>query len=79
LRAMRASGEDAVFCDALARDAVHAAMAGKTDIMVGRWHRCFTHVPLELTMAHRKCIDPAGDLWREVVESTGQPPFGTGP
>jgi 6-phosphofructokinase 1 len=79
LRATRASGEDAVFCDALARDAVHAAMAGKTDVMVGRCHRCFTHVPLELMLAHRKCIDPGGDLWREVVEATGQPSFGTGP
>jgi 6-phosphofructokinase 1 len=75
VRAMRANGEDAVFCDALARNAVHAAMAGKTDIMVGRWHRCFTHVPLARVLAHEKRIEPAGDLWREVVESTGQPSF----
>ncbi len=76
VRATRASSEDAVFCDALARNAVHAAMAGKTDMMVGRWHRCFTHVALELVLAHSKRLDPAGDLWREVVESTGQPRFG---
>ena len=76
VRATRSSAEDAVFCDALARNAVHAAMAGKTDILVGRWHRCFTHVPLERVLAHEKRIDPAGDLWREVVEATGQPAFG---
>lgn len=76
VRATRATSEDAVFCDALARNAVHAAMAGKTDMMVGRWHRCFTHVSLDLVLAHEKRVDPSGDLWREVVESTGQPAFG---
>ena len=75
VRAVRANSADAVFCDALARNAVHAAMAGKTDILVGRWHRCFTHVPLERCLAHEKRIEPAGDLWRQVVESTGQPSF----
>ncbi len=75
VRATRSSGEDAVFCDALARNAAHAAMAGKTDIMIGRWHRCFTHVPLGLVLAHHKTIEPAGDVWRNVVESTGQPSF----
>ena len=78
VRAMRASGDDAVFCDALARNAVHAAMAGKTDILVGRWHRCFTHVPLALALAHERRLDPAGAVWRHVVESTGQPSFSAG-
>jgi len=76
VRAQRANAEDAVFCDALARNAVHAAMAGKTDILVGRWHRSFTHVPLDVALAHEeKRIDPGGALWRHVVESTGQPSF----
>jgi 6-phosphofructokinase 1 len=75
VRAIRATGEDAVFCDALARNAVHAAMAGKTDLMVGRWHRCFTHVSLDRVLAQQKRVEPSGDLWREVVESTGQPAF----
>lgn len=75
VRAIRATGEDAVFCDALARNAVHAAMAGKTNLMVGRWHRCFTHVSLERVLANQKRVEPSGDLWREVVESTGQPAF----
>jgi 6-phosphofructokinase 1 len=76
VRATLASADDAVFCGALARSAVHAAMAGKTDLMVGRWHRCFTHVPLETVLAHQKRLDPSGDLWREVLETTGQPAFG---
>ncbi len=75
LRATRASAEDAVFCDALARNAVHAGMAGKTDTMIGRWHRCFTHVALTDVLAHDKRVDPAGEMWREVLSSTGQPSF----
>jgi 6-phosphofructokinase 1 len=75
LRARRATAEDAVFCDALARHAVHAAMAGKTDVMVGRWNRLFTHVALEEVLAREKRVDPEGDLWAQVLESTGQPPF----
>ena len=75
VRATRPSAEDAVFCDALARNAVHAGIAGKTDIMVGRWHRCFTHVALEHVLAHDKRVDPAGELWREVLSTTGQPSF----
>lgn len=75
VRATRPSAEDAIFCDALARNAVHAAMAGKTDILIGRWHRYFTHMPLRSVLAQKKRIEPAGDLWRQVVESTGQPSF----
>jgi 6-phosphofructokinase 1 len=75
VRATRPSAEDAVFCDELARNAVHAGMAGKTDMMVGRWHRRFTHVALADVMAHGKRVDPAGELWREVLSTTGQPSF----
>lgn len=75
VRALRATAEDAIFCDALARNAVHAAMAGKTDLMVGRWHRHFTHVALEDVLARTKRLDPNGPLWRQVLESTGQPSF----
>jgi 6-phosphofructokinase 1 len=76
LRGTRSTSEDAVFCDALARNAVHAAMAGKTGMMVGRLHRAFIHVPLELVLsAGSKRIDPKGELWRDVLETTGQPSF----
>lgn len=75
VRALRATAEDAVFCDALARNAVHAAMAGKTDLLVGRWHRHFTHVALADVLADQKRLDPSGAVWRQVLESTGQPAF----
>lgn len=78
VRALPPTAEDAVFCDALARNAVHAAMAGKTDLLVGRWHRHFTHVALGDVLSEKKRLDPRGALWRQVLESTGQPSFSIG-
>jgi 6-phosphofructokinase 1 len=75
VRGVRADANDAIFCDELARAAVHAAMAGKTDVMVGRWHRAFTHVPLPLALSEKKRIDPDRELWLAVLETTGQPHF----
>jgi 6-phosphofructokinase 1 len=75
VRSVPANAVDAIFCDSLGRNAVHAAMAGKTDVVIGRWHRVFTHVPLALATWERRKIEPAGDLWRAVLETTGQPEF----
>lgn len=73
LRGVPANAVDSVFCDELARDASHAAMAGKTGVMIGRWHRSFTHVPLSLVASQRRRIDPDKELWLAVTETTGQP------
>ena len=75
IRSVPANAQDAIFCDALARHAVHAGIAGKTGIIVGRTHRVFTHVPLEIVTREKKRIDPDGDLWLAVTETTGQPPL----
>jgi 6-phosphofructokinase 1 len=75
IRSVPANAQDAIFCDALARHAVHAGMAGKTGILIGRTHRIFTHVPLDVVTRQRKRIDPDGDLWLAVTETTGQPPL----
>jgi 6-phosphofructokinase 1 len=73
IRSVPASATDAILCGRLARDAVHAAMAGKTGILVGRWHRAFTHVPLGLVVKERRRVGP--DLWQQVLDTTGQPPL----
>jgi 6-phosphofructokinase 1 len=75
IRSVPADATDSVFCAELARYAVHAGMAGKTDMMIGRLHRAFTHVPLPLVLSAKKRIDPSGELWLAVTESTGQPRF----
>jgi 6-phosphofructokinase 1 len=73
IRSVPASPADSVFCWHLARNAVHAAMAGNTNMLIGRWHGHFVHVPMPLATRYRKQVDPNGDLWASVVESTGQP------
>lgn len=73
IRSVPASPADSVFCWNLARNAVHAAMAGNTNMLIGRWHGHFVHVPMPLATRYRKQVDPNGDLWASVVESTGQP------
>jgi len=73
IRSVPANANDSIFCDQLARNAVHAGMAGKTDIVIGLWHGLFTHVPLPLATSSRKKISPESELWRNVIEATGQP------
>lgn len=73
IRSGAANASDAIFCNELARYAVHAGMAGRTDAVVGRWHRRFTHVPLSLITGDKKRVDPDGAQWLSVIEATGQP------
>jgi 6-phosphofructokinase 1 len=74
IRSVPANGYDAVYCLRLAQAAVHAAMAGRTAMVVGRWHGRFVHLPISLATASRNRVDPNGDLWMSVLEATGQPP-----
>ena len=74
IRSVPANSYDSVFCTRLAHNAVHAAMSGRTNMVVSRWHTKFVHVPMELAIRERNCVDPNGDLWMTVLESTGQPP-----
>ncbi len=75
IRAAPANASDQILCTALGHGAVHAAMAGRTDMIVGSWNGQFTHVPIPLAVQGRKLIEPEGDLWRTVLETTGQPPL----
>ncbi|MFP4350699.1 MAG: ATP-dependent 6-phosphofructokinase [Thermodesulfobacteriota bacterium] len=72
IRSLPANSNDHVFCSFLGRDAVHAAMAGKTKMLVGHWNNHFVHVPLEASSGKRKQVTPNGRLWQSVLEATGQ-------
>ena len=48
-------------------------MAGRTEVVVGRWHGRFVHIPIRLAISTRNTVDPDGDLWLSVLESTAQP------
>ncbi len=73
LRGGVATPEDRIFCLQLARHAVHAAMSGKTGMVVALWHQRYVHLPVHLVAEGRARVDVEGDLWRSVLESTGQP------
>ena len=72
VRSVPASAEDAILCDFFARNAVHAAMAGKTGLVIGYQHGKFTHVPVELLTKEQKKLDLNSPAWLGVLASTGQ-------
>lgn len=73
IRSAPANARDAAFFVALGHNAVHAGLAGRTDMVVGFWHHDFTHVPIALAVSERKQIASAGRLWSQVLAATGQP------
>jgi 6-phosphofructokinase 1 len=70
IRSVAASTVDSVMCDSFARHAVHAAMAGKTDIIIGLQHGVFIHVPIPMATVQRKRL--SAQEWSSVVTATGQ-------
>jgi len=72
IRSLPANANDRVFCNFLGRNAVHAGMAGKTNLLIGHWNNHFVHLPMKTVAGKRKNIDPDGMLWRSALEATGQ-------
>lgn len=73
IRSAPANANDGKFCNILAQNAVHAAMAGHTDFVVGYWNHQFTVLPIPVAISERKKIDINGELWWSIIEATGQP------
>jgi len=79
IRSVPAKGTDAIRCYMLARNAVHAAMAGRTDCVVGNQDDWYTLVPIRLATIERQKVNLNSDLWRAVLDATGQTAyFGAG-
>ena len=76
IRGVPAVAYDSAYCFRLAAYAVHAAMAGKTELIIGKWHGKFVHIPIKLAVSQRQCVDPHGELWAAVLDATGQPRWG---
>jgi 6-phosphofructokinase 1 len=73
IRSAEANANDSVFCNLLAQNAVHAAMAGRTGFVVGFWNSQFITIPIDVAVKTRKKISIEGELWSNVLETTGQP------
>lgn len=72
IRSVHANAADSLLTEQLARNASHAALAGKTDMFVGIWNGQTIHVPLEVSCGNVKRLDPERDLWAAVLATTGQ-------
>lgn len=75
IRSIPANTNDGLYCATLGQNAVHAAMAGKTGLVVSLWHGVYCNIPIDLAVSKRKTLHDAGRMWRDVIESTGQPEF----
>ncbi len=73
IRSAPANANDSKFCGLLAQNAVHAAMAGKTDFVVGHWNHFFTILPIPAAIVNQRKIDKNDELWWNIQETTGQP------
>jgi 6-phosphofructokinase 1 len=73
IRGCPANTEDALLCDRLGDHAVHAAMSGRTGMIISYLHGQYVHVPIALIAQGSKRVDTDGELWRAVLSSTGQP------
>jgi len=73
IRSAPAVPNDSIFCAQLGQYAVHAAMAGKTDLVMGQWNNNYTHVPIDLAISKKKYINPNSRFWFSVIDATGQP------
>ena len=73
IRSAPACPNDSIYCLLLGQNAVHAAMAGKTDLIIGRWNNIYTHVPITLATSKRKFLNPNSVFWRNLMSATRQP------
>jgi 6-phosphofructokinase 1 len=73
IRASVTTANDSIYCERLGNNAVHAAMAGKTKMVVGLVHDKFVHIPISAVTMHRNVVDPEGAMWRDVLDATSQP------
>lgn len=73
VRSVPANPVDSHYCARLGANAVHAAMAGKTGLIIAEWLNDIVHIPIPMAVSARKKVDPEGALWRDVIQSTRQP------
>lgn len=73
IRSIKANASDSLLCTALAFNAVHAGMSGRTEMVVAMYRHSLVHIPIPQVIVTRNQVDPNGALWLNVIASTGQP------
>lgn len=72
IRSVPANANDRVYCGFLGQHAVHAAMGGKTGMVISKMRGHYIHLPLALVTQGRRKLNIDSDYWRAVLETTGQ-------
>lgn len=57
IRSVPAMPQDRIYCMRLGQAAVHAGMAGKTGLIVARWHSVYVHVPISVATSARRTVE----------------------
>ncbi|MCL2233785.1 MAG: ATP-dependent 6-phosphofructokinase [Treponema sp.] len=73
IRSAPANPADSIYCERLGNAAAHAAMAGKTNLIIGLVNNEFVHLPIKAVIAQRNHVDPESSLWRDTLDATHQP------
>lgn len=72
IRSAQADPDDSIYCERLGNAAAHAAMAGKTKLIIGLVNNEFVHLPIKTVITHRNKIDPESSLWRDTLDAVNQ-------
>jgi 6-phosphofructokinase 1 len=73
IRSAPAVASDAIFTLQLGQHAVHAAMAGYTNMIVGMIHNEFVYLPIDRAVEFRKKVDVRGQAFQSFLDATGMP------
>jgi 6-phosphofructokinase 1 len=73
IRSAPANPGDSIYCERLGNAAAHAAMAGKTKLIIGLVNNEFVHLPIRSVITHRNKVNPESALWRDTIDATHQP------
>jgi len=73
IRSAPADPDDSIYCERLGNAAVHAAMAGKTKLIIGLVNNEFVHLPIRTVITHRNKINPESSMWRDTLDAVNQP------
>jgi len=73
IRSSPANPDDSIYCERLGNAAAHAAMAGKTKVIIGLVNNRFVHLPISTVISHRNKVNPESSLWRDTLDATHQP------
>jgi 6-phosphofructokinase 1 len=73
IRSAPAVPSDSIYCERLGNAAAHAAIAGKTKVLIGLINNEFVHLPMKVAVSRRSKVEPEGNLWRDTLDATHQP------